>query len=271
MYQLGEAEIMLANAIGDRRNRLIVASKVNPTIPGGAKQGGLAKPAILRAIEESLRRLRTDYLDIYYLHRPDPTVPIEESLEAMEALVRAGKVRQAATSNYASWQVCQMFWLAEKNNRQPPFIAQPMYNLIARGAEQEFMPMARELGVSTVVYNPLAGGLLTGKHDPQVVTPETRFASREDYKNRYWHAANFRAVEQFKKIALDAGRSLISVALNWLLHHSSADCVILGATRMEQLEQDIRACAEGPLPGEAVQACDQVWQELRGPVPVYNR
>jgi aryl-alcohol dehydrogenase-like predicted oxidoreductase len=161
--------------------------------------------------------------------------------------------------------------LAEKNQRQPPFIAQPMYNLIARGVEQEFMPMAREFGVSTVVYNPLAGGLLTGKHDPRTVTPGTRFATTEPYKKRYWHDANFRAVEQLKNIAQPAGRSLISLAFNWLLHHSGADCIILGATRMEQLEQNIKACEEGPLPAATVQACDEVWKELRGPVPIYNR
>jgi aryl-alcohol dehydrogenase-like predicted oxidoreductase len=127
------------------------------------------------------------------------------------------------------------------------------------------------LGVSIIVYNPLAGGLLTGKHSLQKVTPGTRFDINQIYKDRYWVAQDFAAVEKLKKIAADAGRSLISLSLNWLLHHSATDCIVLGASRLEQLEQNLEACEQGPLPAQAVEACDQVWRELRGPVPIYNR
>jgi aryl-alcohol dehydrogenase-like predicted oxidoreductase len=270
-YEHGASEVMLGNAVRGKRDKLIIASKVRNKMGEGADECGLSKAAIFRAIEDSLRRLRMDYLDIYYLHQPDYCVAIEETLDAMETLIRQGKVRYMATSNYASWQVCQMHGIAERKKLQFPAIAQTVYNLIARGIEQEFVPMARELGVSIIVYNPLAGGLLTGKHSLQKVTPGTRFDINQIYKDRYWVAQDFAAVEKLKKIAADAGRSLISLSLNWLLHHSATDCIVLGASRLEQLEQNLEACEQGPLPAQAVEACDQVWRELRGPVPIYNR
>jgi aryl-alcohol dehydrogenase-like predicted oxidoreductase len=238
-------------------------------------EGGLSKRAIFRAIEDSLRRLQTDYLDIYYLHEPDYSVPIEESLDAMNTLVRQGKIRYVATSNYASWQVCEMHWIAEKNGYQAPVIAQPMYSLIARGLEQEFLPMAKRLGVSTIMYNPLAGGLLTGKHDFTKVSSGGRFDPAfwggSLYNNRYWHERTFRAVEQLRKVAAAAGRCMPSLAFNWLLHHTAGNGIILGASRMEQLEENLKACEEGALSPETVKTCDDVWEEFRGPIPIYNR
>jgi aryl-alcohol dehydrogenase-like predicted oxidoreductase len=164
-----------------------------------------------------------------------------------------------------------LHWIADRKKYPGPSIAQPMYNLIARGIEQEFMPMAKKLGVSTVVYNPLAGGLLTGKHKPEAISPGTRFDANSTYQDRYWKPQDFKAVEQLKKIAANEGRSLVSLSLNWLLHHTSADCMILGASRMEQLEENLKACSEGPLAKTSVEACDAVWSEFRGPSPIYNR
>lgn len=270
-YQAGLSEEMLGRALEGRRGEVILASKVGMKTGEGPDQQGLSERAIVRAVEESLRRLRTDYLDVYYLHQPDYATPLEETLGAMEALVRAGKVRYPASSNYSSWQATRMLWLAEQNNYQPIVVTQPMYNLIARGIEQEFLPMAKEFGVSTVAYNPLAGGLLTGKHQEQSVTPGTRFDDNRMYQDRYWHAENFGAVARLRTVAESAGRTLTSVALNWLLHHTPIDCVILGASRLEQLRQNLAACEEGPLPAEVVGACDEVWGMLRGPVPIYNR
>jgi len=142
-YQHGESEQMLGNAIRGRRHDLIVASKVHHKMAEGPDGAGLSKTAIVRALEDSLRRLQTDYLDIYYFHQPDNSVPLEESLEAIETLIRQGKVRHLGLSNYASWQVCQVHWVADLHKYSVPTIAQPMYNLIARGCEQEFLPMAK--------------------------------------------------------------------------------------------------------------------------------
>jgi aryl-alcohol dehydrogenase-like predicted oxidoreductase len=271
MYQLGVAETMLGEALKGRRKNLIMASKVRFKMGEGADESGLSRQAILRAIDESLKRLKTDYLDVYYLHFPDYNVPIEETLDTLELLVKQGKIRYPATSNYAAWQQCEMLWIAEKKNYKPAVITQPMYNLLARGIEQEYLPMTKHFGLSNIVYNPLAGGLLTGKHQLQSVTPGTRFDKNQQYQDRYWHPQDFAAVEKLKAIAQQAGRSLVSLALNWLLHHTASDCVILGASRPEQLAQNLAACNEGPLPDDAVKACDEVWKELRGPIPVYNR
>ncbi len=271
MYQTGVAETMLGHAIKSKRDRLVVASKVFFKFGEGADQQGLSRKAILRAIDESLDRLGTDYLDIYYFHAPDHTVPIEESMEAMESLVKQGKVRYPATSNYAGWQVVEMLWLAKERGWHPPYISQPMYNLLARGIEQEYLPMCKRFGISNAVYNPLAGGLLTGKHKQEKLTPGTRFDNNKMYQDRYWHEQYFQAVEQVRKIAQSAGRSLVSLALNWLLHHTPSDCVILGASRMEQLNENLATIDDGPLTDDVLQACDEVWRNLRGPLPVYNR
>ena len=271
VYNQGASETILGKALKGRRERAVVASKVRGKMGEGPEESGLSRAAILRAIDESLRRLQTDYLDLYYLHQPDYGVPLEETLEAMDRVVRAGKVRYPASSNYSGWQVSRMLWIAEKNGYKPATVTQPMYNLLARGIEQEYLPMCKEFGVATVVYNPLAGGLLTGKQKREAPLAGTRFDNNPMYLNRYWHAADFDAVEAIAGIAAAAGRSMVSLALNWLLHHTPADAVILGASRLEQLEENVKAMDDGPLPADAVAACDSVWAKLRGVTPQYNR
>jgi aryl-alcohol dehydrogenase-like predicted oxidoreductase len=262
---------MLGHAIKGKRDRLVIASKVFFKVGDGRDQQGLSRKSILRAIDESLQRLGTDYLDLYYFHAPDHTVPIEESMEAMESLVKQGKVRNPASSNYAGWQVVEMLWLARDRDWHAPYLSQPMYNLLARGIEQEYLPMCKQFGISTIVYNPLAGGLLTGKHQQEKITPNTRFDNNKLYQDRYWHEQYFQSVEQLRKIAGDAGRSLVSLALNWLLHHTASDCIILGASRLEQLNENLATIHDGPLSDDVLKACDEVWRNLRGPLPVYNR
>jgi aryl-alcohol dehydrogenase-like predicted oxidoreductase len=164
-----------------------------------------------------------------------------------------------------------MLWIAQERGWHAPYVSQPMYNLLARGIEQEYLPMCRQFGVSTVVYNPLAGGLLTGKHRQDVFTPGTRFDNNELYQRRYWHTQYFNAVERLRQIAQSAGRSLVSLSLNWLLHHTVSDVVILGASSLTQLNENLAAGEEGPLSEDVLQACDDLWRELRGPLPFYNR
>lgn len=271
VYNKGASETILGKALKGRRNRVILASKVRGIMGEGPDQSGLSKRAILRAIDESLERLQTDHLDLYYLHQPDYSVPLEETLETVEQLVKQGKVRYPASSNYSGWQVCRMLWIAEMRSYKPAYVTQPMYNLLARGIEQEYLPMTKEFGVSTVVYNPLAGGLLTGKQKRGTPLSGTRFDNNAMYLTRYWYDAYFDAVDELMGIARAAGRSPVSLALSWLLNHTSADCVILGASRLEQLEENLRALNDGPLPADTVTACDQVWAKLRGVTPQYNR
>src|SRR5882724_5458252 len=271
VYNKGLAETITGKALKGRREKVILASKVRGKMGDAADESGLSKRAMLRAIDESLQRLQTDYLDLYYLHQPDYAVPIEESLEAMEQLVRQGKVRYPASSNYSGWQVCRMQWIAEKNGYKRATVTQPMYNLLARGIEQEYLPMAKQFGVSTVVYNPLAGGLLTGKQRREAPLKGTRFDGNQMYLSRYWHAEDFDAVAELLEIARQAGRSPVSLALSWLGHHTPIDCVILGASKLEQLDENLKAMEEAPLAADTVSACDQVWAKIRGVSPQYNR
>jgi aryl-alcohol dehydrogenase-like predicted oxidoreductase len=271
MYHVGKSEEVLGRILKGRRSKVILASKVRMKMGEEPDLSGLSRAAILRAIDDTLRRLDTDYLDLYYMHAPDWAVPIEETLETMNQLVKQGKVRFLANSNYAGWQVVEMLTISEKHGYQAPVISQPMYNLIARGIEQEYLPMCKRFGVSTIVYNPLAGGLLTGKHQRQSPLPGTRFDNNKLYLDRYWHDVDFDAVEELRAIAAKAGRSIVSLALNWIYHHTAADCIILGASRTDQLNENLKALEGGALDSDTLQACDQVWQKLRGPVPVYNR
>lgn len=270
-YNHGASEEMLGRLLSGRRKDFVLATKVRNKMGDAADMQGLSRAAIFRAIDDSLSRLCTDYVDVYYLHLPDYSVPIDETLDAMNELVRQGKVRHTATSNYSGWQVVEMFWIAERRGFKPPYISQPMYNLIARGIEQEYLPMCQQFGVSNFVYNPLAGGLLTGKHKRDAPIPGTRFDKNQMYLDRYWHARDFDAVDQLAAIAAKAGRSLVSLALNWLYHHTTAEGIILGASRVQHFEQNLKVLDDGPLDSETLKACDDVWNSLRGPAPKYNR
>lgn len=271
IYNKGAAEEMLGRLLGSRRSRIVLASKVRGAMGEGPAESGLSRAAIEKAIDASLRRLRTDYLDLYYLHQPDYAVPIEETLDALDGLVRAGKVRYPAISNYAAWQVCQTRAIAAQKGYTPIHVAQMMWNLMARGIEQEFVPFAKAYNVAIVVYNPLAGGLLTGKQRPEAPLPGTRFDKNQMYLDRYWHPAFFDAVNKLGLVAREAGRSLVSLSMNWLLHHTNTTCLIQGASRLEQLTENLAACNEGPLTGDVLARCDEIWQELRGVTPKYNR
>jgi 1-deoxyxylulose-5-phosphate synthase len=271
VYTAGTAETMLGDALKGRRDRVIVASKVRMRMGDGLDQTGLSRAAILRAIDESLRRLQTDYLDIYYLHAPDWDVAIEETLETMDGLVRAGKVRYPGISNYAGWQVCEMQWIAERNGYRPAVISQPMYNMLARGIEQEYLAMCRRFGISNVVYNPLAAGLLTGKQNRDRPLQGSRFELVPMHRDRFWHPAFFDAVDELRVAADRSGRSLVDIALNWLLHHTPTDCIILGASSEAQLSENLDAFEKGRLSEDVAGVADAVWQKLRGVIPKYNR
>jgi aryl-alcohol dehydrogenase-like predicted oxidoreductase len=272
MYNRGVAETMLGNALGPRRQQVILASKVGYRWGDAPDDEGLSRPAMLKAIDASLRRLRTDYVDIYYLHRPDYTAPIEETLATLDEFVRTGKVRYPAFSNYAAWQAAEILWMSEKRGYRPPYISQPMYNLLARNIEEEYLAFCHRFGVAVIPYNPLAGGFLTGKHARES-TPEagSRFDSNPLYRGRYWHDDYFAAVEDLRQIARDAGRTFVELSLQWLLSQPQVDSLILGASRPGQLEENLKACEGGPLDAEPLARCDDVWKRLRGITPKYNR
>jgi 1-deoxyxylulose-5-phosphate synthase len=272
VYNKGLSETMTGRALAGRRDKVILATKVRGKMGEGTNESGLSRAAILKAIDESLKRLGTDYVDLYYLHQPDYNAAIEETLETMQELVAAGKVRYPAVSNYAAWQVAEIHCLAAKNGFAPPYVSQPMYNLLARAIEEEYLPFAQRYGVAIVPYNPLAGGLLTGKHRAQAkAAAGTRFDGNQMYLDRYWQEDDFSAVEELRGIASDAGKNLVELAIGWLLSQPLVDSVILGASRIEQLEENLKAAGNGRLAPEVLARCDEVWRRLRGVTPRYNR
>lgn len=270
-YTGGKSETILGGILKGRRDRVVLASKVGVKTGEPAGVSPLSRKSITENLDNSLRRLQTDYLDLYYLHMPDYETRIEESLAAMDDAVRAGKVRHPAISNFAAWQYTQALWISEKEGYRAAHVSQPMYNLLARGIEQEYLPFCKEFGIATVVYNPLAGGLLTGKQTRERPAVGTRFDNNQMYLDRYWHPAYFDAVDRLQEIAAGAERSMIDLALNWLLFHTPADCVILGSSKIEQLEQCLDVFGRAALDAETITAVDQVWRDLRGVTPKYNR
>jgi len=272
VYHLGAAETILGKALNGRRDKAVLASKVRNKMGEAPDDEGLSRAAMRKAIDASLTRLGTDYLDLYYLHLPDYATPIEETLEAMEELVRAGKVRFPAISNYAAWQVCEVLWKCETYGHHPYYVSQPMYNLIARGIEEEYLPFCQRFGIAVVPYNPLAGGLLTGKHSrASGPTPGTRFDGNKMYQDRYWHEDDFAAVEDLRKIASEAGKTLVELAFAWLLAQPLVDSIIMGASRLEQLQENLKAAETRRLDAPILARCDEVWKRLRGVTPKYNR
>jgi aryl-alcohol dehydrogenase-like predicted oxidoreductase len=271
VYTGGQAESILGRILAGRRDRFNIASKVGIKAGDAPDEQGLSRAAIFKAIDGSLSRLQTDYVDFYYLHQPDYATPLAESLAALNELFQAGKVRQIAVSNYAAWQICEMLWLCDKNGWQRPVLVQPMYNLLARRIETELVPFCKQHDLGIVPYNPLAGGLLTGKHSPTAPVADSRFERMPLYRDRYWQDENFAAVEALQKVARDAGRSLPRLALGWVLAQPTVTSVILGASRLAHLEENLAALDDEPLSQEALAACDAIWPALRGISPQYNR
>jgi aryl-alcohol dehydrogenase-like predicted oxidoreductase len=271
VYAGGASETILGKILKGRRDRVVLASKAGIAVGEEPHQKGLSRLALERQMEEILGRLQTDSLDLFYLHQPDYNTPLAETLDTIEELRERGTLRWLGASNYASWQMGDMRQLAESKGQPPVAVTQPMYNLVARGIEQEFLPMCQAKGLSVVAYNPLAGGLLTGKHKIDGSAAGTRFDEMPFYRDRYWNRDTFAAVECLQAIAAKVGRSLISLAFHWLLHHTSTDVIIVGASRTKQLEENLDVLADGKLDDDSVRACDEVWAALRGPAPVYNR
>jgi aryl-alcohol dehydrogenase-like predicted oxidoreductase len=272
VYNHGASETILGNALRGRRERAVIATKVRGKMGGAPDENGLSRAAIRKAMEASLKRLGTDFVDIYYLHQPDYDVPIAETMAAMDELVREGKVRYVAVSNYAAWQVAEIHCVCKSRGFAAPHISQPIYNMLARGIEDEFLPFCKGFEVGVIPYNPLAGGLLTGKQrtaaGPML---GTRFDKNQVYLDRYWHADFFAAVEELEIVARESGITLVELALRWLLAQPLVDSILLGASRVEQLEQNLAASAGTPLQPSILQKCDAVWKRLRGLTPKYNR
>jgi aryl-alcohol dehydrogenase-like predicted oxidoreductase len=272
-YAGGASEEILGRIVRPFRDEVLVCTKGgSPVDQADGSLGGLSRSVLHKAVDGSLRRLGLDHIDVYYMHRPDWGTPIEESLMALDDVVRAGKVRYVAQANFAAWQVTEMHYLARERSWAPVRLGQQMYNLLARRVEAEYAACAEHLGLSTLVYNPLAGGLLTGKHRRPEDEPQagTRF-TKSMYRDRYWNPVQFAAVERLRGVAELAGLSLVELALRWVLARPLVSGILLGASSNEQLVANLQAVDGPPLDQDTLDACDEVWGTVGGVAPAYNR
>jgi aryl-alcohol dehydrogenase-like predicted oxidoreductase len=271
-YAGGVSEEILGKILKPVRDEVLISTKVGSHVDqADAALAGLAPAALRRAVEGSLRRLGVDRIDVLYLHRPDPNTPIEQTLATLDDLVRSGAVAHVGQSNFAAWQIADMLHMARSSGWPQVRISQPMYNLLSRRVEGEYAACAQRFGLSSITYNPLAGGLLTGKHRPgDEPTPGTRF-SKQMYRDRYWNPTQFAAVERLREIAGEAGLTLVDLALRWVIGRPLTEAVLVGASSAAQLRVNLRALDGPPLSADVLAACDDVWATLRGVAPAYNR
>lgn len=242
----------------------------------GVNDRGLSRKHILEAVEGSLKRLNVDYIDIYQMHAPDYETSIEETLIAMEYLVSKGKVRYIGCSNFSAWQICKALWISETKKVAKIASVQAMYNILSRRAEQELLPFCYFENVGVFVYNPLAGGLLTGKYlEKEKIQEGTRFTKKtsfgkDTYRNRYWNKENLCAIKEISNIAAIAGVDMVKIALGWLLSNQTVTSVIVGASSISQFTHNINSLGWQPSP-EEIEIFDKLWVKLRGVAPHYNR
>ena len=241
---VGRTEEIVGGWMAGRRDSVILATKCVGRMGPRPWQQGASRRHILDAIEGSLRRLGTDYIDLYQMHSFDPNVTQDETLGALDQLVTDGKVRYIGCSNYLASQLARGIGRSETLGLARFDSAQPRYNLLYRNSERELFPLCLEDGVGVIPYNPLAGGFLTGKHRPGAPTEGTRFTlgtAAQNYQNRYWNERDFAMVETLRGVAADAGMSLTQLAVAWCLAQPAVTSPIIGASRPEQLDEPVSA------------------------------
>ncbi|MCQ8835708.1 aldo/keto reductase [Streptomyces malaysiensis] len=273
-YAGGTTETILAELLPGRRDRIVLATKAGMPHPDAGDHSPLSARGMRAALEGSLRRLGTDHVDLFYLHQPDRSTPLEETLGTVAEFLAEGKIRALGVSNYAAWQIAEITHTAERVGAPRPVVAQQLYNLLARRIEEEYREYAATSGLRTMVYNPLGGGLLTGRHTFEERPESGRFGDSRVaamYRERYWDAGLFEAVRDLGRIADEASIPLTDLSLRWLLFRDGVDALLLGGSRIEHLRSNLDAATAGPLPGDVVAACDEVGARLRGPMPAYNR
>lgn len=265
--RVGGAEIITGRWLKDKRGQFILATK------GGGKMGpaawdvGNSRKRLLDAIDASLHRLNTDYVDLYQLHMDDPATPIDEVAEAMDTIVRSGRARYIGVSNWLAYRLARVLGRQDALRLTRFVSAQPRYNLLFREVERELFPLAQEDGLAVIPFNPLAGGLLSGRYKHND-TPETGRFSPElgqfgaMYQARYWHEREFETVAQVQKIAEQHGTAMATLSVAWVLANPAITSVILGARRVEQLG-DTLAAADYDLDSALKAQLDEVSIEYR--------
>lgn len=269
VYNGGDTERYLGEIL-PKQEGYYLATKVHPRITGK-----LDRETILMEFAESLKRMKRDSVDLLYFHFPDGKTPIDEALQTVKELYEQGKIKELGLSNYPAWQVIDIAYKCDKLGCPRPTVYQGMYNALCRNVEPELFPAIRSLGMRFYAFNPLAGGMLTGKHQHFEDAPEPgRFARLESYRKRYWKQSYFDAVDEIRKVCDMEGIPMVEAAYRWLCNHSCLDAtkgdgILLGASRLEQMTQNITAAQKGSLPQRILDAMDAAWEIAKPDSPVY--
>jgi aryl-alcohol dehydrogenase-like predicted oxidoreductase len=269
----GRTEEILGRWLRGRRQRFVLATKCFFPMGPGPNDRGNSRLHVMQAAEASLRRLQTDVIDLYQLHAFDPQTPLEETLRALEDLVGSGKVRYIGCSNFRAWELARALATSERLGLTRLASLQPRYNVLHREIETEVLPLCRAEGVGVIVYNPMAGGLLTGKHAPGAPpAPDSRFGDRlgataETYRRRYWQEEALAEVAALREFFERRGKALATVAVSWVLQQPGISAAIVGASRPQQLEDTLRA-GDLALDEDEKAALDEVWFRLPRQRPV---
>jgi len=260
----GVAETYIGNWLkGQRRDQFVIATKARGKMGESPNDEGLSRKHILQAVEASLRRLQTDYIDLYQCHAPDDNTPIEETLRALDDLVHQGKARYVGCSNFRAWQVCEALWTSDKFNLARFESVQPHYNLAHRAEfERELMPLCRAEGLGVIPYSPLEGGFLTGKYRADRPTPQGSRGEGNDRMKRYSTARNFALIDKLEELGKARSKTIAQMALGWLLANPVITSPIIGANNMAQLTELLGA-AELKLSEEEINTLDEMskWED----------
>lgn len=260
----GQSEVILGRALKGRRDDVVITSKVASPVGNGPNDRGLSRVHIMREIDRSLERLQTDYIDIYLVHVFDDRTPLEETVIALDDLVRAGKVRYVGCCNYKAWQVCRALWIADQRNAAPYIAVQNPYSLLNRNLEDEMFGLVRDQGLAVMAYSPLAVGLLSGLYRPgEPPPPDSLWAVRRpDWYESVMNGATGALIAELIQIADDLGKEPAQVAIAWVLSHPEVSVAITGADTVEQLESNLGSLG-WELPAEVRNRLDQLSAPLR--------
>jgi aryl-alcohol dehydrogenase-like predicted oxidoreductase len=264
---VGRTEEITGRWLKGKRASFIVATKGGAPMGPSSWDQGSSRKHLLDAVEASLRRLGTDYIDLYQLHVDDPETPLDETLEALDIMVRSGRARYIGVSNFLAYRVARAIGCADALRVARPASIQPRYNLLFREVERELLPLAREENIAVIPFNPLAGGLLTGKHRHEAVPAKGRFSAEIGqfgaiYQARYWHEREFQTIEKLRELADQLGEPLAKLSIAWVLANPAITSVILGASRLEQLT-DTLAAVDLTIEGDLKKQFDDLTIEYR--------
>jgi aryl-alcohol dehydrogenase-like predicted oxidoreductase len=263
---VGRTEEIVGRWLVGKRSRYIVATKAVGVMGPEEWQRGASRKHLLDAIDASLKRLQTDYVDLYQLHSDDESTPLDETLEALDTIVKSGRARYIGVSNFLAWRLATALGRSDVRHLTRVTSVQPRYSLLFREIERELLPLCRDEGLAVIPYNPLAGGLLTGKHKGNSAPPAgTRFTlgtAGGRYQDRYWNERSFETVEALRGIAQQAGVSLTTLAMAWVLANPVITAPLLGASKPEQLD-DTLAAVDYKLTPELKSKLDALTHEYR--------